>query len=282
MDVFISWSGHRSGMIARALAELLPDAIQSLKAWMSEHDIGAGARWGHELNRQLESSHFGVICLTPENIGAPWLLFEAGSLAKSVSVARVVPYRLKLSATDVPFPLAQFQGVDADEAGTKKLLQSLNAGLKQPMDPGRLDRVFQRWWPDLDKRIAAIPASVEGPEVHRPDRELLEEILKVVRDKARPAPSDSADPEAYSESKVPKSAIWKTVHDVKEADLARMTDEELEAYAAKVRERDRVTPHHGEETALFSTEQRVAEEMKRRKVRTSAEDIDAGDGNDAV
>jgi hypothetical protein len=185
MDVFISWSGHRGEMVAKALAELLPDAIQDLNAWMSAHDIGAGARWGHELHQQLESSNFGILCLTSENIGAPWLLYEAGSLAKSVSDARVVPYRLNLAAADVPFPLAQFQGVDADEGGTKKLIESLNAGLKQPMDQGRLDRVFQRWWPDLRERIATIPASAEGPRVHRPDRELLEEILKVTRNNAQ-------------------------------------------------------------------------------------------------
>jgi hypothetical protein len=159
MDVFISWSGERSQILARALADLLPDAIQDLRAWMSEHDISAGSRWGHALHQQLESSNFGVLCLTPENINAAWLLFEAGSLAKSVSGGRVVPYRLNLNAVDVPFPLAQFQGVDADALGTKKLLASLNAVRKQPIDSGRLDRVFERWWPDLEARIRAIPVS---------------------------------------------------------------------------------------------------------------------------
>jgi len=199
MEVFISWSGHRSEMVAKALAELLPDAIQDSKAWMSEHDIAAGARWGQELHRQLESSTFGILCLTPENIGAPWLLFEAGSLAKSLSDPRVVPYRLNLAATDVPFPLAQFQGVDADEPGTKKLIESLNVGLNQPMDAGRLDRVFQRWWPDLSARIAAIPESLDGQPPHRTDRELLEELLKLVRDNARShifsLPASSVDPQ---------------------------------------------------------------------------------------
>ncbi len=151
-------------MLAKALADLLPDAIQDLKTWMSEHDISAGSRWGHELDQQLVSSNFGVLCLTPENMNAAWLLFEAGSLAKSVSESRVVPYRLDLSAAEVPLPLAQFQGVDANELGTKKLVESLNAGRKQPMDRGRLDRVFQRWWPDLKLRIRAIPVLSGEPQ----------------------------------------------------------------------------------------------------------------------
>ncbi len=185
MEVFISWSGERSRILAAAISELLPDVLQDLRVWMSEHDINAGSRWGHELHQKLESSNFGVLCLTPENVNAPWLLFEAGSLAKSVSSARVVPYRLKLSATDVSFPLAQFQGVDADEIGTKKLIQSLNTGLKQPLEGGRLDRLFQRAWPDLATRITAIPETLEKFQAKRPDRELLEEILKLVRHGAR-------------------------------------------------------------------------------------------------
>lgn len=170
MNVFISWSGERSGLLARALADLLPDAILDLKTWMSEHDIQAGSRWAHELDQQLESSNFGVLCLTPENMNSAWLLFEAGSLAKSISEGKVVPYRLNLDATNVPLPLAQFQGVDANEHGTRKLLQSLNAARKQPVDAGRLERVFQRWWPDLNARITAIPLLPDEPRARIGER----------------------------------------------------------------------------------------------------------------
>jgi hypothetical protein len=165
MNVFVSWSGERSGLLARALADLLPDVFQDLGTWMSEHDIDAGARWGHELHRQLEASNFGVLCLTPENVSSAWLLFEAGSLAKSVSEGRVVPYLLNMSAKDVPLPLAQFQGVDANEVGTRKLIESLNKERAHPMESDRLNRIFQRWWPDLETRIRAIPAALNAPGV---------------------------------------------------------------------------------------------------------------------
>lgn len=81
MRVFLSWSGERSRAAASALSELLPDVMPALSPWMSEHDIAAGARWGHELAVRLEDAGFGVICLTPENIGVPWLLYEAGALS---------------------------------------------------------------------------------------------------------------------------------------------------------------------------------------------------------
>lgn len=162
MDVFISWSGDRSQLLARSLADILPKIIQGLNAWMSDHGISVGSRWSQELNRQLDASNFGILCLTPENISAPWLLFEAGSLGKSISEAKVVPYRLGLAAADVPFPLAQFQGVDANEGGTRELVRSLNAGLEQPMEPRHLDRNFKRWWPRLEARINDIQAKDQG------------------------------------------------------------------------------------------------------------------------
>jgi len=161
-------------MVAEALRELLPDAIQDLKAWMSESDMMAGDRWAYRLDRQLERSAFGILCLTPENIGAPWLLFEAGSLAKSGSNAQLACYRLGLRVADVPLPLAQFHGVDADKFGTKKLLESVNAALSQPMDPVCLERVFQRWWPNFSRRIEAIPVSVERP---RFSQDRLDELI---------------------------------------------------------------------------------------------------------
>lgn len=170
---------------------MLPEAIQDLETWMSEHDIAAGARWGHELTSQLADNRIGIICLTPENLVAPWLLFEAGALAKSITESRVVPYRLMLSAADVPFPLAQFQGVDADESGTLKLLASLNLVREHPMPDDRLERVFSRWWPDLANRLAAIPAPANLPQKPRADRALLEEILQLVRRQQSPLPAEA-------------------------------------------------------------------------------------------
>ncbi len=120
MRVFISWSGGRSKAVGAALKSWLPNVFQDASTWMSDHDIDAGARWASDLAEQLEKIDYGVICLTAANTDSPWLLFEAGSLAKSVQEARVVPYLIDLAPTDVSYPLAQFQGVTADRAGTPK------------------------------------------------------------------------------------------------------------------------------------------------------------------
>ncbi len=84
MKVFISWSGERSKAVAQAWHDWLPNVIQAVEPWMSETDIAKGARWGMDMARELDETRVGIICLTPENLNAPWILFEAGALSKTL------------------------------------------------------------------------------------------------------------------------------------------------------------------------------------------------------
>ena len=122
VNVFLSWSGEHSKQLATVLREWLALVFPEVQFWASSQDIQAGQRWRDELDRQLESTDFGVLCLVPTNLMSPWLLFEAGALSKSVAAGRVVPYCAGFQAEDVSGPLAGFQGVAADEAGTRRLL----------------------------------------------------------------------------------------------------------------------------------------------------------------
>jgi hypothetical protein len=92
MKVFISWSGPRSKAAAQALHQWLPDVIQSIEPWMSAEDIDAGARWGNEVTNELAQTRCGIICLTQDNLTAPWILFEAGALSKTIEKTYVIPY----------------------------------------------------------------------------------------------------------------------------------------------------------------------------------------------
>lgn len=159
LRVFISWSGPRSKQIATALHAWIADVFYDIDVWMSEHDIEAGERWGNILSKELESTDFGILCLTPENIREPWLLFEAGSLAKRVTGSKVVPYCFGLAAKDIESPLNQFQGVNSDSHGTHKLMKSINVAKQQPLPPDRLQRSFDRWWPELQRQIKNLSAS---------------------------------------------------------------------------------------------------------------------------
>ena len=127
MRVFISWSGDRSKQIAALLHRWLPAVYQSIMPYMSAREIGKGERWASNLAGELEACNFGLLCLTPENINAPWLHFEAGALSK-LETARVVPVLFQVKPMDIQGgPLSQFQAATLDDEQDMLLLfKSIN------------------------------------------------------------------------------------------------------------------------------------------------------------
>lgn len=208
MQVFVSWSGESSKAIATALTNWLPDVIQSMDVWMSEHDIAAGSKWSEQISDVLEKSNIGIICLTPDNQNSPWILFEAGCLAKTNKIARVTPFLHGLSATDVRFPLAQFQSVAANKEGTLKLLQSLNVAGGVGMSSERLEKLFEKWWPDLEQQIARVDVGSMDESSERSDRELLEEVLDLVRNGAKLTRAEMRRSRATSYLKIDVSELF--------------------------------------------------------------------------
>jgi TIR domain len=264
MKIFISWSGNRSQIVAKALREFLPEIFQDVEPWMSDRDIQTGSRWGQDVSSQLDKNSVGIICLTPENLGAPWILFEAGALAKSVDNAKVIPYRLKLQATDVQFPLAQFQGVDANESGTRKLLQGLNTFREPHMPEERLERIFQRWWPDWNERIANIPKPSGVTKPDRSDRSLLEEVLEHVRSRAKV----TDDPDLIS-----RGIVWKTIHAVSDFEMQQMDPPTLQKYLSALEDRWKIVTGD-EEARLHFNIQRAYQLLAARRPSTIEQKTD--------
>ena len=188
MKVFISWSGQISKALAEALHRWLPLAIQSIDPWLSAEDVAKGARWGAELAHQLEATRFGIICVTPDNLTAPWLLFEAGALSKTTHATFVCPYLFKLESTELTGPLAQFQATPANRDGTRRLLQTLNSasGEPPPLSEKKLDITFDQWWPKLDSELQEVAkTSIAPARPARTEQDMLKEILELVRNMNR-------------------------------------------------------------------------------------------------
>ena len=165
MNIFLSWSGENSKTVATALDKWLRLVFSEVKPWMSDRAIEAGTRWGKELDRQLENTHLGVLCLSHYNLTSPWMIFEAGALSKSVDTSLVIPYCIGVSPEEVQGPLSRFQGVPADKNGTFKLLKSINAISDNKRPNEDLVQIFDKWWPDLEKQLAAVPLmTTRGPE----------------------------------------------------------------------------------------------------------------------
>lgn len=182
MKVFISWSGERSKIVALAWERLLKDVLQHCIPFMSKSGIEPGETWFNVLAKELQDTHFGIFCLTPENRHAPWILFEAGAVSKHVDKARICPYLFDMQTTDVQFPLQAFNASIADKDGTKDIIKVINAGIQShQLLEADLDRAFDRWWPDFEAQLAlAKKLDVQTPD-RRTDRSMIQELVDLAR-----------------------------------------------------------------------------------------------------
>jgi hypothetical protein len=181
MKVFISWSGERSKALAVALKEWIPLILQYAKPWVSENDISAGERWAQAISGELESSNFGILCITPENLSSEWILFEAGALSKSMLDAKVIPLLFGLELSDLSGPLSQFQALKVDQQGVMNVIKAVNAVSETKAPEGTINHLVPLLWPELQQKIAHIPGMAPAGKHMRPQGEILEELVSQVR-----------------------------------------------------------------------------------------------------
>lgn len=184
MKVFLSWSGDESRDVAQVFKDWMPAVIQAVRPYFSPADIEKGARWSSEIAKELEQSKVGIICVTESNLTAPWIMFEAGALAKSMEKSRVIPLLLGVEPSDLSGPLTQFQAASFNKEEIRKILITVNSALAEgSLEPGILDSVFEKWWPELEENVLSIfeKSQKSTQKKARTERELLEEILEIVR-----------------------------------------------------------------------------------------------------
>lgn len=191
MKVFLSWSGVRSEEIAKALADFLRSVIQAADPWVSSEAIRSGMTWNVELGENLDESEFGIICLTPENLTSPWILFEAGALGKRFGRAHVTPFLIGVEPGQLPPPLAQFHVRKLEKADVHELVRDVNRQLGAAALPDSLlDRYFERDWPDFERQVAAISpagAPAAAPTVDTMVSEILTRVRELQQTESRTA-----------------------------------------------------------------------------------------------
>ena len=162
-------------MFAKALHAWLPKVIQSLKPWLSSSDINKGDQWLSNLSEKLKKNNFGIICLTSENINAPWLLFEAGALSSAIDKSNVCPMLFDFEPSLLTGPLAQFQATQFIKSDILDLLKTINKKIEsQTLSEKQLIETFDVWWPKIEDEINKIPKSFEKkPE--RSQKAMIEE-----------------------------------------------------------------------------------------------------------
>lgn len=184
MKVFLSWSGSRSREVANLISDWLCCVIQASRPWISTRDLDRGSLWFGEINDQLKDTSVGIICLTQENKGRPWILFEAGALAKGLSTSRVCTFLIDLESKDLEDPLAQFNHTFPNKESVFGLVKTLNGTLgANGLDNRILEQVFDTYWSQFEEKFRKILSDTEShsPSKPRAKEDVLAEILDNTR-----------------------------------------------------------------------------------------------------
>jgi hypothetical protein len=185
MKVFISWSGERSRRVAELLRTWVECVIQAVEPWVSSSDIDRGSLWFTQIIDELSTTTHGIICLTRDNKEKPWILFDAGALAKGLGSSRIYTLLVDLNPEDIRDPLAQFNHTRPTEGEIFKLVSSINKGLEgKGLKEGVLRSAFATYWPQFESEFKKIIEETEvtaAPIVERKPEDVLSEILNTVR-----------------------------------------------------------------------------------------------------
>ncbi|WP_420959353.1 TIR domain-containing protein [Brucella sp. IR073] len=173
MHIFASWSGEDSRQIAELLKSWIPCVLQDVDVYVSSRDIGKGERWASSVTAHLSEIDFGIVVVTKNNMNAPWILFEAGALSKSVK-SRVIPLLCGVHRIDTAnSPLTQFQyAIVEKKEEIKAVIEQVNSAMVKPLDQKRLDNAFDKWWPDFQNEYSRIEliSTRDGKKVTESDR----------------------------------------------------------------------------------------------------------------
>ena len=182
MRISISWSGNLSYKVAVLLSKWLPSVVQAVTPFVSTDVSRKGSAWFKKVKDQFNQTDFGIICLSRDNLNAPWLLFETGVLATRFDQVHICTVLIgDLSDTDITGPLHNFQSIKLkDKEDIRKLIQTLNQLHGTRMSSANaLNSAFDRRWPifeDACKKAIKKEMNREEIEKSKSEHQLLEEI----------------------------------------------------------------------------------------------------------
>lgn len=202
VKLFISWSGEFSQKVAKKLSIWIPTIIQSVEVFYSPDDIAKGENWGNRLDNALSDCSFGIICLTPENIAAPWIHFEAGALSATLN-ARISAVMLGVNPSDLKGPLTRYQNTPFKRGDVFQLFQSINDVSETPLKPEILQNAFDNAWEKLESEVNDIIIQYASSNTalvkdDSNDSDAIQEILRLLRktvnDQSKPPTKTSGVP----------------------------------------------------------------------------------------
>ena len=184
MKVFISWSGDLSGKVGKLVHQFLKLVIQATEPFLSSEDLDKGVLWASAISDQLATTSAGILCLTAENRESPWILFEAGALAKGLQRNRVHALLIDLEHSDLRPPLSQFNNTTLDEEDVFRLIKGINSGLEaNALSDDILRKAFDAQWPAFARQVKEAKEALISKSVplKRQVSDMMEEVLETCR-----------------------------------------------------------------------------------------------------
>ncbi|MBD5453750.1 MAG: hypothetical protein HDR30_05465, partial [Lachnospiraceae bacterium] len=182
------WSGELSNSVAGVLNKWLPSLMNSLEVFYSSDDIEKGENWNTRLSEELSECNFGIVCLTKENVLAPWINFESGAISKTLG-SKVSAFLIDIDPSDIKGPITRFQATRFEKKDFFKLVVSINKSMKNPVEEKVLENSFEAIWEKIYEEIQGKiqesdrPLEEEHEMINDEKREgAIQEILQIVRD----------------------------------------------------------------------------------------------------
>lgn len=117
--------------------------------------------------------------VTKTNYKAPWIIYEAGALSKTVQ-SRVIPILCNMNILDIAnTPLSQFNCALATKHEFWAVIAAINAKCQRPIEEFRLQKTFEKWWPDFEKEYKEIQFDKEEETGKRDDKADTHRIAKI-------------------------------------------------------------------------------------------------------
>ncbi len=187
MKIFFSWSGQLSKKIAKILKPWIEEDIfpsENIDVFISDEDIQYGAEWYQDVKRNLIECDLAIIFLTPENMNAPWLNFEAGAIAIGENNSPVIAFLIDVPSQNIKSPLKQYQCLDINNETINKLVCDIKqiGNFKTP-SLEHIDVILEKSYASLKSSILEAKEQLSKGYVHEPIVVFPKHISAVKKDK---------------------------------------------------------------------------------------------------
>lgn len=95
--------------------------------------------------------------------------------------AKVIPLLFGLELSDLSGPLSQFQALKVDQQGLMNVIKAINAVAENKAADATISQLVPALWPQLQEKLAEIPAKEPSEKHMRPQTEILEELVSEIR-----------------------------------------------------------------------------------------------------